>query len=497
MSSFERTNNSYESAITSTIYTIAADPGDAATIAVAHTRLARLANSGNDDLTDTVELLRIVSYRLSYNLLPADHPALGLAVLNVELGSQVAELEPGTHAHAIVRAAHQALTSLAQRGPTELTTQAIDLLNTATENSRTVVLRHSKTASATTDYLNQNGVPSTVVAANQLRFQPPHETMVLIGPPRAFPAATCNAAKADNICFIHYPFGSAKAPTGGLFGADGGLTTRTARPSGHVETLDDIGDFELDEGLQALARDEFGRRRSERPDAVTAALLLLEGGYGVWTAIGEGHWMWCVDLDDDDTPTIRTTSVSAVTQGSYVIFRDKGAGTALVRAVADAHHQAGKYRPQQDRWKSALEQAVIKVGGVNRATVELRRLGATTVNLRHWMSENSIRPRRLSDFRAVCQFAGIAAYADDIWRALGKIHRAHVLAGQTIRRWLQDALLVDGGARLRQDGFQRVDFGDLGTLSAYRVEHQHPDHQDIDPEFIDEPFVVKEHGWHG
>ena len=487
----------YKSAIATTVYATAVSPGPLGTLAKAHTQLGRLVHDGNDDLADTVELLRFARYRLAFNILPADHPLLELELFRVQLIEQVEGLEPGTHAHAAGLGAVQALSLLLKQGPTTLTIEALDLLATAPSNERVVVLRQGHTVGATAAFLEEQGLPSRVIRASQVRLIEPVATMVCAGPAGKFPSAMCNASKADSVCFVYYALGSPPPPSAGLFGDQGGLAAPTVRYNGWPEVIPDVADFELAEVITTAAATEFVRRRSDKSDSVRAALLLLEGGYGVWTSIADGSWMWCVDFDDAGKPSIHTSSADAIGSGSHVVFRSRGAAQDLVRQVADDRHGAMRYREHQCRWKAALHDAVRSAGGIGAAGAKLRSLGVSTNNLRQWMADHSIRPQRRSDFQTACEFAGLADEADELWTALSAIFKAHQLAGKSIRRMLQDAFLADGGATLRETGVQTIDLAEFGEMAAFRVEHRHPEYQDVDPNVVDEPFKLKGRGWHG
>ena len=69
-------------------------------------------------------------------------------------------------------------------------------------------------------------------------------------------------------------------------------------------------------------------------------------------------------------------------------------------------------------------------------------------------------------------------------------------AGLASRRGA-DALIQSGAETLRASGYQRIELGPLGSLSAYRVVHRHAETATVDRHLVDEPFLAEERGWHG
>jgi hypothetical protein len=497
VSAFGNTSEAYERSGSASVYLVYVTPGLVAPIARAHTRLRQLVRNGDDDLAPIAELMRFARFRLATNILPPTHPALELEDLSGSLAEHIDELDPGTPSHHAATHGQQAILGLLTADTTTIGEAALDTLAATGADECTLVLVSSRYVGGTAAYLDELGVPTEVICKNTLRGHTPQAVLVCIGPHHFFPAAAWNAARTDSVCFVQYPFGERRTASGGLFGADGQLNTPKFRVSGEAAVIEDIETMDLDEGLVAAAAREASRRSSNGPDAVEGVLLLLEGGYAVWTAVGDGSWMWSIDFSDVENPAVAAVKVENIVTGSYVIFRSRGAGSALVAAVADASHGTKKLRPAQRKWKAALASAIDAAGGHGNAVAEIRSRGAITVNLRHWVSEYSIRPNRRADYEAVTDFAGLTGESDAIWHSLSAIKRAHHRAGLTIRKELERSLITSGAQELVTNGHQRLDVAGLGTLSAFRVVHQHSDRKFVDPAIIDEPFIVEERGWHG
>jgi len=498
VTAFAETAAAYETAATATVYSVSSEAGPMALLSQAHTRLRNLVSNGDDDLAPVAEIVRYARYRLATNVLPPAHDSMGIKALADELSDYLEQMDGGTPAHGTTYAAFAALADLLGREITSLAMDTIELLGMAMPEDRMLVLAHRQHVSATSDYLGERGMPTAVTCSSELRLTHQPSVVVCVGPHQFFPAAVWAAARTDTICFVQYPLGRSVAPTGGLFGPAGGLQTPKFRSSGATTPVEDSSDFVTPyEGLLAAGDRVVARRHHLGADTVDAQLLLLEGGYAVWTEVTDGSWMWSVDFTEPSLPVITPATVVSVSIGSHVIFRDQGATRDLVRAIADSRHGAARYREVQRKWKENLRSAIVRAGGYGAAAHEIRLLGATVVNLRSWTNDRSIRPHSRTGFAATCRFVGLDSESDEIWGALTAIKKAHLKAGQSIRKLLEQALIADGGQKLLADGYQHLEVEGLGRLSAYRVVHKHPEHHLVNADVIDEPFVAEERGWQG
>jgi len=498
MTLFATTDVAYTAAEDASVYVMNCEPGPIMRIGRAHTKLRQLVRDGDEDLAAVAELLRFARYRLATNILPPAHVELGLADLAHELAAHLTQMHAGTPSHTAAFRGHEAIMDLLDQERSTLATAALELLEDAPAHGRTLALVHSRNVSSTAAYLDECGLPTTVISQSDLRSQPPNSVTICIGPHQFFPAAVWSASRSDSVCFVQYPDSGGPPASGGLFGADGGLATPKFRVSGASEPVEDIEPIDLNEGLVVAAEREIARRSNAKSDSVEeGVLLLLEGGYAVWTGVADGQRMWAIDFTESDHPVMVSLNVNNIGPDSYVIFRDQGARSELVEEVANTEHGVSKFRPAQQRWKSELLNAIFEAGGFGAAGRELRMMGAETTNLAHWVSRYSIRPNRRADFDAVCRFAGLADESAELWAAVSAINRAHLKAGYTIRKWLEQSLMAGGAEQLKADGYQTLELSFSGTLSAFRVVHKHPDTRLIDVALIDKPFLMEARGWHG
>ena len=497
MSVFDEVCTAYEQAEIATTYRVYAEPGPLAALVAAQQRLLKLLRDGDEDLAPIDSLLRNAGYSLVTSVVPPSTPTLELDQFAEALQSHIHQLDPGTPAHQAASTALDAMVELLNMEGTQLGLETINVLETAPVGERAVVLRYGHHREATKAYLATNGVESDVMVSRELRRSAATGTLVCVGWPKLFPDAVWNAARWETVCFVQYPFGPTIEPAGGLFGTDGGMKTRPFRTTGVPSPGDTESLFDLDQSLLIAAERVSANMPSFHDDAVPGKLVLLADNFAVWTSVGEGHWNWAIDYSTPEQPRIAPVKASQVDRDQYLLFRDQGATSLLVRQVADKEHGSAKHRAIQDRWKQSIMMAVAREGGFSPATEKLYAQGALTANLRHWVSDHSIKPQRRQDFDAVCRFADIEAQADELWKALTKIDRAHKRAGHTIRKLLEAALLAGIGEKLLDSGHERLEISGFGTMSAFRVLHAHPETKLVDPAVIDEPFKVEDHGWHG
>lgn len=498
LEAFSETANAYGQASAAAVYAVHADPGPVAVLSQAHAALAKLLAAGDEDLLPTADILRYAKYRLATNILPPLHTQLGLQPLADDLDSHLDQMHPGTPGHNYTAAAIDALRDILSRDTLNLAEETERALSLAQPGERLLVLPHGTNAAATSQFLESRGLPTQVIGKSELRRHSDYDMVVCVGPYQFFPSATWSAARADSVCFVLYPFGrSTTPPSGGLFGPDGGLATPKFRSSGISMPTEGVDFSDIDENFIAAADRVVAQRRGTGAETAEAQLLLLEGGYAVWSAVSDASWMWTIDVSEPGSPIITQVSDANVAAGSYIFFRDEGAAGDLVEVVADSMFGATEHRGSQRGWKSHFRQAIDRVGGFTEADRALRRKGANTANSRGWADSRSIRPNSKQDFQVACKFAHIEDQADAIWSSLTAIRSAHQKAGLSIRKQLEVALVADGCERLISDGYRRLEVDGLGGMSAYRVLLKHPDLHRVDTDLIDKPFLEEERGWQG
>lgn len=499
MNAFDDTRRAYAIFERAVVYSVHVESPELVAIAYAHSLLRQQLSAGDEDLLRSVEVLRNLRWRLATNVLPSRDSTLELEGLGEEIKHHIDQSEVGTKVRSSLEAAQGALARLMDMDQTPLGSATIELLSDSPEDERVVVLSSARNIDSTQLHLANSGVPAKVLSSHQLRFEQQLASVICIGPPAFFQPATWSAPRAESTCFVSYPLGRYVEPSGGLFGASGGLATPRFRQSGPSASSlpEEIIFMQPDELYAAAAERTASRYASNFSEGVEAALLLLEGSAAVWIAVSEGSWSWTVDFTDSEAPQIVQSQPTQILPGSFVIFREEGATSELIRGLADNRFDSARYRQAQERWKKALQVKAYELGGFGVLDVSIRKHGADASNSRGWASRNAVRPNRRDDFGSACRCLGLEAEASVIWDALSRIKVAHQRAGIHVRHLLERALVESGAHQLQAEGFQRLHLPELGSLLAYCVLHKHTKTQAVDVHLLDAPFVMEEQQWRG
>ena len=483
-----------------TIYVVHVDPGLLAELEYANTTVRRLAR-GEDEghATQLAELLRFARFRIVSSILPLDEPVLELLRIAEGIDAIRNQLPEGSELHHEADRSCVALLDLMQSSTNPLGVAAMELLSDLPEGDRILALARNHYCESTRQYLSDVGIPGRVLHGTSLHTLGPVETIVCIGSPVSgfFPASTWSTPKADSTCFVHYPLGWSPPSFEGLFGFGTALATPRVVESGATDSTLDVEPFDFGEsGMEALARaarkpvDGWG-------EEIEAFLIALSGGYAVWTETDLRNEMLCVDVDNPSHPVIVKKSARSLQPGDFVVLRTGGADPDFIRSLADTQFGASSERPMQEHWKSCLREAVSRAGGVDIAVTRLEGFGVRTSNIHYWMGTKCISPQKESDLRGVCRFAGIEDEADSLCKSMSNIRRAHIKAGQFVRKELEQCLLDGGSQQLIDLGFQEYELEHAGQLAAFQICFLSGEKRMIASSVIDRPFVAEEAGWPG
>lgn len=496
MSTFWSADASYVAASRASVYVVHKEPGAVEAVASVHGALRKLRAADDTGVLDELEeQVRFARFRLISTVLPYDNEHLGLAVLS-DLIRRVGE-NASRSAFALATAASDAIDELCKSSVNPLGEAAVEALAELTASDRLLVLRYDRLTAATTLHLAERGVPARVITASALASLSVCESLVLVGPPSFFPEATWTAARADSIVFVHYPFGWRAPESGGLLGPEGGLITPTFRESGILSTRHtSIETLDVDDSIRQAAERAAKRSIVGGRDEVDAFMLVLSNGYAVWTEADDRNWMLCIDVDDLSRPAIIRKPSRTIGASDYLLLREGDSAPDFVRDLADQRFGSRKHRVAQETWKDGLR-TFVAVNGHSGAESELRRRGGQTSNTRYWVGPRCIHPQRRRDFEAVCAVSGLADRSGELWEAMQKIRRAHLRAGQSIRRELESSLLQNGASELVDRGYSKFEVAGLGELAAYAVLYRHPTVERIAGTRIDRPFLAEEAGWPG
>lgn len=202
---------------------------------------------------------------------------------------------------------------------------------------------------------------------------------------------------------------------------------------------------------------------------VEARLFWLEGRRGVF--LEETTQSLIIDLDEESR--VRKLPVSEITPGIFILLRE-GRGGDLIIPIANNFlgKKAQKFREFQKNWKRNIRQQV-KQKGMPEVINQLKDLGsviANEVNLRNWMSEDSIETRNPKDFSALIRLSGIDENLDICFSITKQIAQAHKKAGRYLRKLLLEQVAEADLTELEKHGKMRFELtSGGGRFIATRV----------------------------
>lgn len=345
-----------------------------------------------------------------------------------------------------------------------------------------VVLANVGLAGAVIAALDDACIDIRLVAATSLSSLECYERLILIGPTWHFPKHAFSAPRATELISVSYSFLDEDWEPRPDFECSEaahwcGARVRGARPSRRVtaplgpdeqrlarEML--AGPSIADVG--AAAENDFADTAAEEVEAI---LVLLEGNKAVFLDAGDDSRAHVINLLEHSD---RRVPVRDLDPGSLVVLRTES-GRDYVVEVADQilGGQAVKLRESQAHWKAELR-AVADALGLEEV---IRRLGvarshrAGPDNLRNWMSSRGIKTDDRRDFDAIMSVIRRSDDADQVWRDMEVITTAHQMAGQRIRRLLDDRMRSADWSVLELEGYMEFELDEdgAGRLAVARV----------------------------
>jgi hypothetical protein len=214
----------------------------------------------------------------------------------------------------------------------------------------------------------------------------------------------------------------------------------------------------------------------DREEAQEARLFLLEGLIGVWLGNGKDDTVMSLHVDHDDKREVERVRVHDVEVGDYVLLRTEGAGD-LLNDLAGHHlgDQGRTARALHLRWKKHLRARVYQLGGPTEFSRRLKALGAVKAsesNLRHWQSNDNLRPLEDEDLEALIKLCDMSDQRDAIIAATDMLRSGQQTAGQHIRHLLLNSIGRADLTELQSLGCQVFEVGQGqagGSITAFRV----------------------------
>lgn len=239
-------------------------------------------------------------------------------------------------------------------------------------------------------------------------------------------------------------------------------------------------------------------------ELVLAQPCLIGTDCGVFLDAAEKSSALVIDTGELGHAQVHRVIVDELEPGMYLVLRTSGGGDYIMpladRIMGKAANEA---RRQQSLWKDRFKVAAIARFGtrshrelVSSAVPVLRKMGAVRANennIYYWLSPKCIRTRYVDDFAAVLKFAGLDDQAEDLWKAMAFIDRAHRRAGHVIRQMLLKKIGESSLEELERDGVMQFDLGEQGggSLTAYRIAGLLPKRCEVPASHIGVPFELE------
>ena len=346
-----------------------------------------------------------------------------------------------------------------------------------------------------------------ILVPEMLRGDAYYRLLFVVGPARWFPDYVFTAPRAEAVHQVTYRWIKDGLPPKRVFTQnvdEAGAAIQhdesaeqavgEIRPEDLLRAEDVLPTIDLRSLVAGFAQQSQGLEHAV--EDVDARLHVLEAGKLVFLEEGEDNRVLVIDLEGlrgDGSRLLKRIPVSLLEVGMFVLLRTSGGGDYII-PVADRimGENSSDWRGKQSYWKGLLKERVAATG-LGKACEMLQQHGclhASEVNVRHWMSERSLKTRDVADFEAIMRFIGLGGKAKEYWEVASAIERAHLKAGQHIRQLLLKQVLA---ADLRQlERLGKLDFGlpdaDGGSLTAFRVKQILPGTFKVSPARIGDVF---------
>ena len=347
-----------------------------------------------------------------------------------------------------------------------------------------LLIKPARLVAAVRDLAAAQERPMEVLMEWQLRHAVAFDRLYVFGAGRWYPGFVFSAPRAPVLQIVRYGVLSDSPPEEATFVKSLKPATRTLfAPTVGQKTAGSL-QFGADEVRPGLDIASIVRRAGGDDGAGVSAssaglvdvrALILEQDLAVLVLAAEGASELTVDLREEAEKLVHRVPVVDLEPGMAVLVRTEGGGDYIVAAADQIlAEQAEELRRHQRYWKQLLHDLAEKLE-IAEVLDRLKAAGSTIAtyqNLHNWMSPRSIRTLRKIDFDAIFRVIGLAEDADQYWKMMAVIDRAHRYAGNLIRRRLLEQVKEADLSPLQTVGRQNFELpGEVGggSLTAVRV----------------------------
>lgn len=474
---------------------------DHATLQQVHRAVNRFGQGvetgGEEDCRPLLRALRRFVFLSAATPLPFDHPLLWPTSADNLLNSATRSYQalfPELHPHLTVAAQGIVLLRSNPANPIGNWLEAYllrpkrNVLGIRLRASQFLVVSDPRVAIAVDEWIETQDLDVRVATASSFSEGANVDLQIYLGSTTWFPAWCFTAPRSDKILVVQNRWLWDRACFPSVFGdALTGATpiafqegTPPVQDTAGVPVIDAVESVHIEaphiDWAWILGR-ERGQEVPEGEKAVQARLHALQGGKSVWLQVGEDETVQGLCLDAASGHQVQRLNVDDLKPGEYVLLRTNGAGDFLDefagQILVEGDGQAARAIHQE--WKRVVRQQLYKDVTVERSVKRLKSLGAASAsegNLRHWGSNNNLRPRKEADFRALVEYAAMTERIGTIEKAVAMLKFAQQSAGQQIGRLILQAIREVDIAQLQREGHQNFGLpgGELGgTFTAYAV----------------------------
>ena len=345
-----------------------------------------------------------------------------------------------------------------------------------------------------------------LITPHHLRTLDTFERFVLVGAARWFPGYVFSAPRAPVIHLVRYAWIHDRVPLPDSLPEKQGKAVEVVvlepRAPVAVEApkVEPIDPDELIRVPVIEPRPDMYSMYSQGDETVPCRFVKLAGGYGVF--VEEAASILIVDIESTPGRRVRRIPLELLQPGMLMVLRTQGGGDLIV-PIANRFlgSRASNYRVKQKHWKARLRQKV-RDHGIDMVASVLRRLGckaASEGNVRYWMADRTIRTGSKADFLILLKYLGLEAEAEDYWRVMLGIEKAHRRAGNYLRSLLlQEISRTPNLHQVLEENAGRFTLGDqqTGQLTAFLVEDVSVDVFHMPEARVGRPLSLEDAQWH-